>query len=29
VSFFRNASTVRVKYAMLVRSIMPRLAAVE
>jgi ABC-type bacteriocin/lantibiotic exporter with double-glycine peptidase domain len=25
VSFFRNASTVRVKYAMLVRSIMPRL----
>ena len=26
VSFFRNASTVRVKYAMLVRSIMPRLA---
>jgi ABC-type bacteriocin/lantibiotic exporter with double-glycine peptidase domain len=27
VSFFRNASTVRVKYAMLVRSIMPRLAA--
>jgi ABC-type bacteriocin/lantibiotic exporter with double-glycine peptidase domain len=27
VSFFRNASTVRVKYAMLARSIMPRLAA--
>jgi ABC-type bacteriocin/lantibiotic exporter with double-glycine peptidase domain len=27
VSFFRNASTVRVKYAMLVRPIMPRLAA--
>ena len=26
VSFFRNASTVRVKYAMLSRSIMPRLA---
>jgi ABC-type bacteriocin/lantibiotic exporter with double-glycine peptidase domain len=26
VSVFRNASTVRVKYAMLVRSIMPRLA---
>jgi ABC-type bacteriocin/lantibiotic exporter with double-glycine peptidase domain len=26
VSFFRNASTVRVKYAMLARSIMPRLA---
>jgi ABC-type bacteriocin/lantibiotic exporter with double-glycine peptidase domain len=26
VSFFRNASTVRVKYAMLVRAIMPRLA---
>jgi hypothetical protein len=24
-SFFRNASTVRVNYAMLVRSIMPRL----
>jgi ABC-type bacteriocin/lantibiotic exporter with double-glycine peptidase domain len=29
VSFFRNASTVRVKYAMLVRSIMPRLAGVS
>jgi ABC-type bacteriocin/lantibiotic exporter with double-glycine peptidase domain len=29
VSFFRNASTVRVKYAMLVRSIMPRLVDVE
>ena len=29
VSFFRNASTVRVKYAMLVRSIMPRLADVS
>jgi ABC-type bacteriocin/lantibiotic exporter with double-glycine peptidase domain len=28
VSFFRNASTVRVKYAMLARSIMPRLAVV-
>jgi ABC-type bacteriocin/lantibiotic exporter with double-glycine peptidase domain len=27
VSFFRNASTVRVKYAMLARSIIPRLAA--
>lgn len=27
VSFFRSASTVRVKYAMLVGSIMPRLAA--
>lgn len=29
VSFFRNASTVRVKYAMLARSIMPRIAEVE
>jgi ABC-type bacteriocin/lantibiotic exporter with double-glycine peptidase domain len=29
VSFFRNASTVRVKYAMLARSIMPRLADVK
>jgi ABC-type bacteriocin/lantibiotic exporter with double-glycine peptidase domain len=28
VSFFRSASTVRVKYAMLTRSIMPRLAVV-
>jgi hypothetical protein len=29
VSIFRNASTVRVKYAMLVQSIMPRLADVR
>lgn len=29
VSFFRNASTVRVKYAMLAQSIMPRLAEVK
>ena len=27
VSFFRSASTVRVKYAMLVRSIMPQQVA--
>ena len=29
VSFFRNASTVRVKYAMLARSIIPRLAGMQ
>ena len=29
VSFFRNASTVRVKYAMLTRAIMPRLAGLS